>query len=139
MARQDKHQADFKKKGPSHHFEPKRFHPDKKLSKFCSNSTVAQAYLTKILSVIDNLQDNSTYSSIFKSRSANFIAYLKDTTNQGLLKTDCEGFITGLKAAKKSDKEFEREQKKLARTIEKQLKQVMYDLNHGKEFQELDS
>jgi hypothetical protein len=110
---------------------------DKKLSKFCSNTTIAQAYLTKLLSVIDNLQGNTTYSSIFQAQSAHFIAYLKDTTNQGLLQTNCEGFITGLKAAKKSDKEFAREQRKLAKTIQKQLKQVMYDINHGKEFQEL--
>ena len=92
-----------------------------------------------ILSTIDELQANATYSSIFKSQSANFIAYLKNTVNQGLVHSDCEGFIKGLKAAKKADKEAERAQKQLARTIEKQLKQVIYSINNGKEFEDLDS
>ncbi len=128
----------FKNKGHSLNAQHRRFHTDKKLPSFCSNATIGQAYLTKLLSVIDNLQANGTYSSIFNSQSANFIAYLKDTKNQGLLQTECEGFITGLNSAKKADKEFAREQKKLSREIGKQLKQVMYDINHGKKFQDLD-
>jgi hypothetical protein len=44
-----------------------------------------------------------------------------------------------LKAAKKADQEMEGAQRKLARNIEKQLKQVARDVNNGKEFDELDS
>jgi len=112
---------------------------DKKFLKFCSNNTLAQVYLTKTLSIINTLQANSSYNSILKSQFANFITYLQDTNNQGLLNSDCEGFIKGLKAAKKADKEAERAQRYLIKTIQKQIKQVGRDITNEKGFDELDS
>jgi hypothetical protein len=109
------------------------------LSKFCSDNTIAQAYLTQILSVINTLEGNSSYNSILKTRSVNFITYLKDTANQALLRTDCEAFIQGLKAAKNADKQAERTEKHLASTIRKQFKQIARDVTKGKGFVELDS
>jgi hypothetical protein len=138
LARQDKDRSHFKKKDLSfsHH---KPLPMDKKFLKFCSNNTLAQAYLTQILSIISAFQANSSYNSILKSQLTNFITYLQDTKNQGLLNSDCEAFIKGLKAAKKADKEAERAQKNLLKTIEKQIKQVGRDITNEKGFDELDS
>lgn len=92
-----------------------------------------------MLSVIHTLQGNSSYDLILKMQYANFIKYFQDSTNQDLLRNDCGSFLKGLKAAKKADQEMENVQRKLARNIEKQLKQVARDVNNGKEFDELDS
>ncbi len=95
--------------------------------------------MTQLLSVLDALQANASYNSILQFQSANYIKYLKDTTNQGLLNSDCEGFMKGLKAAMKADKEVERTQKNLAKIIEKKIKQVAWDITHGKGFYEFDN
>jgi hypothetical protein len=135
---QNKDSLHFKNKDPSH-FDHKPVSIKQKLSKFCSNSTAAQAYLTQILSVIKSLEANPSYNSILKTQSANFITYLKDTKNQELLHSDCEGFIKGLQAAKKADKEAERSQNDLVRIVQKQIKQAARDVTSGKGFHELDS
>jgi hypothetical protein len=111
----------------------------RKSLKFCSNSTTSQAYLTQIISVIDTLQANSSYNSIFKIQSANFIEYLKNTVNQELLRSDCDAFVKGLKAAKKADKEAEHEQKRLTATIRKQLQQVANSVTNSKGFYDFDN
>ena len=137
LARQDKGRSHFKRKEPSR-FDHKSSWMNLKLSKFCSNKTVATAYLTQILSVIDKFQENSSHSAILKLQSDNVIQYLKDTTHQELLRSDCEAFINGLKAAKKADKTVERTQKQLAREIRKQIKQAARNVNNGNGFHELD-
>ena len=121
------------------HFKDKDFHPkpgprEKGLSKLCSDNNAAQVYLKQILSVIETFEANSTYNSILKSESANFIDYLKDSTNQGLLTTNCEGFLQGLQSAKKADKDLEHTKKKLIKQIEKEFKQAAHDATSGKEF-----
>ena len=138
LARQDRDRPYLEKKIPPH-LGHGRDRMARKSLKFCSNSTTAQAYLTEIIPVIDSLQANSSYNSILKIRSANFIEYLKNTTNQQLLPTDCEAFIKGLTAAKKADKETERAQKRLTTTIRKQLQQVAHDVTNGKGFDEIDN
>jgi hypothetical protein len=138
LARQDKGRSHFKNKHRpdfNHHLSSKHRKP----SKFCSNNTVAQNYLTQILSVIDVLQANSSYASILKLQSTNFITYLKDINNQELLRGNCSTFVNGLKAAKKADRAVEREQKHLAATIREQIKQVARDVTNGKGFYEFDS
>lgn len=136
-SRSNKDKKHFNKKD-SFHFDGKPSSMKEKSSKFCSNNTLAQVYLTQILAVIQSFEVNSSYTSIIQTQSINFIKYLKDKTNQELLKSNCESFIQGLKLAKKADKEYEYTQKKLARNIQKQFKQIARDVNHGKGFFELD-
>jgi Glu-tRNA(Gln) amidotransferase subunit E-like FAD-binding protein len=138
LARQDKGRSHFKNKHrPDFHHDLSSKH--RKPSKFCSNNTTAQNYLTQILSIIDVLQENSSYASILKLKSTNFITYLKDIHNQELLRSDCETFLKGLKEAKKADKAVQREQKYLAATIQEQIKQVARDVTNGKGFYEFDN
>jgi ribosomal protein L22 len=90
----------------------------------CSNNTIAQSYLSQVLSLINNLQVNSSYNSILQLQSANFVSYLQNTTNQALLSTNCTTFVTDLKAAKSADQEAERTRQKIASKIEKEFQQV---------------
>ncbi|CAF3710762.1 unnamed protein product [Rotaria sp. Silwood1] len=138
LARQDKDRSHWKRKDLPR-LDHKPFKINEKFSKFCSNNTLAQIYLTDILSVIDVLQANSSYDSILKLQSANFIAYLKNTANQELLRNDCETFIKGLQTAKKADKTAQRVQQHLAATIHKKIKQVAREVTNGKGFRDLDN
>lgn len=72
-------------------------------------------------------------------KSANFINYISNTTNQGLLNNDCEAFIKGVKAAIKADEIANDANKYLASTILKKIKQVAFDVTNGKGFYELKS
>ena len=69
----------------------------------------------------------------------NFIAYLKDTKNQGILPNDCQAFLKGLKEANKADKSVQRQQKNMAAIIRKNLAQAARSVTNGKGFYDLDS
>lgn len=132
---------DFRKKDFSKfdHKSPSKSPRNKeKALKFCSNDSIAKTYVTEVLSIIANIESNSTYDSIIKNRPNNLFEFLKDKTNQELLQTNCENFLQGLKLAKKADKEYEQTQRKLTRNIQKQLKEVAKNVNNGKGFYELD-
>lgn len=119
-------------------FQFKHKNSDKKLEKICSDPDAAQEYLKQILSVIESLEANSTYTAVLQSQSANFLRYIKDSTNQNSLKENCEGFFDGLKSARKADKDHQRAQNELSHEIQKQLKQATKDISKGKNFLELD-
>ncbi|CAF3230251.1 unnamed protein product [Rotaria sp. Silwood2] len=138
FARQNKDRSHLKREDLPR-LDHKQFRINRKFSKFCSNNTIAQIYLKEISSVIDVLQANSSYNSILKLQSANFITYLKNTTNQQLLHNNCEAFIKGLKTAKKADETAQHAQQHLAATIRKKIKQVTRDVTNGKGFYDLDN
>lgn len=98
----------------------------------CANSTVAQAYLTQVLSLITNLQLNSTYNPVLQLQSPNFVSYLQNTTNQALLSTNCTAFVTNLKMAKLADELAERIRENIAFNIQYQLKQVARSATGGR-------
>ncbi|CAF1135986.1 unnamed protein product [Adineta ricciae] len=108
------------------------------LSKFCSNTTIAQNYLTKILSLIHKFQSNASYDSVLKLQSIHFINYASNRTNQELLHRDCQAFSKGLMAARKLDKLVDRTRKHLASIIQNEIQQVSQRVNNGKGFHEID-
>jgi hypothetical protein len=90
----------------------------------CSNNTIAQSYLSQVLSLINNLQANSSYNAILQLQFDNFVSYLQNTTNQALVSTNCTTFVNDLKAAKSADQEAESTRQKIASKIEKEFQQV---------------
>lgn len=139
VARRDEDGTHWKRPKGRIPFERKDSFEEKKLTEFCSNSSIVDVYLTRILALINDLQNNAAYQSILTSHWGNFIKYIQQPANKELVHKNCPDFIVGLKAAKEADRDVIIQQKNFARTIAKQMKGVMRDLNNGKAFQEFDS
>lgn len=124
IARRDKDRTHWKKFNSVKHSESEEYHEGKKSTDFCSNSSIAEAYLTRIRSLITELQGNPAYHDILTIQWANLIKYVEDPTNEGLIQSNCAGFIQGLQAAKKADGALIMEQKKLSKIIAKQFREL---------------
>ncbi|CAF0860764.1 unnamed protein product [Rotaria sordida] len=92
-----------------------------------------------MLSLINNLQENSLYNSILQIQMANVVSYLQDTTNQALLLTNCTTCVTNLKAAKSVDKTAERTRQQIASDIHRQFQQVARNATRSNAPYEFDS
>ena len=95
--------------------------------RICMNSTIAQSYLAQTLSLLNNLQRNSLYNSVLQVEMGNFVSYLRNATNQALLRRNCSAFINGLKAAKSADTATMRTRRRIAFHIRSQLLKVAYN------------
>lgn len=126
-ARRDNDRTHWKK------IDRKDFHGEKKFTEFCSNSSIADGYRTRVLILIKELQGNAAYQPILISQWGNFIKYIEEPANGELLQKNCVEFIQGLKAAKEADRDVIMQQRKLANTVAKQMKEAMFNLNDGKE------
>jgi hypothetical protein len=94
----------------------------------CTNNNTQVQYLTKILTLINTFQSNSTYNSTLQLQSANFLTYVKSSTNQALLFTNCSNFVTGLVAAKSADVTAARKRQQVAQDICRRIRQVPHDV-----------
>ena len=90
----------------------------------CMNSTIAQSYLAQTLSLLNTLQRNSLYNSVLQVEMGNFVSYLRNATNQALLRRNCSAFINGLKAAKSADRAAKRTRRRIAFDIQRQLRMI---------------
>ncbi len=104
----------------------------------CSNTTIAQSYLSQILALITKLEANSSTNSVLQLQSANFVSYLQNTTNQALLSTNCTTFVTNLKAAQSADNAAECTRQRIASNIEQKFQQVARNATHSNGPNELD-
>lgn len=95
-----------------------------KVISICSNSTTAQSYLSQALSLITNLQANATTNAVLQQQYPNFVAYLKNTSNQALLTSNCTSFVSNLKVAQRADKIAVLTTELQARQIQRQFQQV---------------
>jgi len=90
-----------------------------------SNGTAtAQSYLIQTLSLITTLQANTTTNAILQQQYPNFVSYVKDSTNQALLLSNCTGFVSNLKVAQRADRNAVFATQLLARKIQQQFNQV---------------
>ncbi|CAF3786632.1 unnamed protein product [Rotaria sp. Silwood1] len=105
----------------------------------CANSTTQAAYLAKTITLINNFQLNSTYNSVLQIESPNFVAYLKDPTNQALLYTNCSSFINGVKVAKLADETAARTRQHIAQDIHQQFEQIPHNVTGSNGPNDLDS
>lgn len=105
----------------------------------CTGNTTEVQYLTKVLTLINTLQGNATYNAIFQVQSANFLAYVKNFTNQALLYTNCPGFVTGLKAAKTADRTAARVRFQIAVDIYQRIRQIPRDITGSNGPNDMDS
>ncbi len=105
----------------------------------CTNSTTQIAYLTKILTLINNFQTNATYNSVLQIQSTNFVSYITNSTNQGLLYSNCTGYVIGLQKAKLADKVAERTRQRIAQDIYRRIRQVPRDVTGSNGPNDMDS
>ncbi|CAF2648189.1 unnamed protein product [Rotaria sp. Silwood2] len=91
-----------------------------------------------MLSLISNLQANSSYNSVLQLEMVNVVSYLQNTTNQALLSTNCTTFVTNLKAAKSADEAAERTREQIASDIQRQFKQVAHNATGSNNHNELE-
>lgn len=104
----------------------------------CANNATAPSYLSQTLALITNLQANSSYNSVLQLQNANFISYLKNTTNQALLTTNCIAFVANLKTAIAADEQAERARKQICKNIEQQFDQITRNVTGSNCRNELD-
>jgi len=53
--------------------------------------------------LITNLQSNGSFTDVLTERATE-IAYLQDTSNDGLLTSNCTAYFTGLDSARQTDR-----------------------------------
>lgn len=94
------------------------------VTSICSNSTIAQSYLSQILSLIQTLQANTTTNATLQQRYSSFVSYLQNSTNQAVLTSNCTTFVSNLKVAQAADKNRECVAQELEDRIQQQFQQV---------------
>lgn len=94
------------------------------ITSVCTNTSTQTSYITGVLTLLNNIQQNATYNAVLQSRSPNFIAYVRNSVNQALLYQNCPAFVTGVKAAKSADAAMERSRCQVVRDIYQRLRQV---------------
>ena len=104
----------------------------------CSNTTIAQLYLNQTLALVNNLQANPSWNSTLQLTSANFVACLKNSTNQAMITTNCPLFVATLRAAKILDVAAKNTRQQLACSLEQQFQQVIRNVTGGYGRNELD-
>lgn len=90
----------------------------------CTNATVTQSYLTKVLAAINAVQANATTNAILQQDRTNFVTYLRNSTNQVLALTNCTVFLTGLKGAMVADRQAVYGRLRMLSSIEQQFRQA---------------
>lgn len=73
-----------------------------------------------------------------QEQSPNFIAYIRNPANQGLLYSNCSAFITGVKAAKSADQNIQRARQQIRADIYQRFRQVPRDVTGSNRPNELD-
>jgi hypothetical protein len=71
----------------------------------------------------------------------NLVTYIKNSTNEGLLYTNCPAFVTGFKNAQLADEAAARTRKRICRDIYQRIQQVPRDVvgNNGPNNMDIDS
>lgn len=72
------------------------------MSNICSNSSLTSSFLTKAQQAIADFRANSSFTQALNNQ-ANAVAYILNDDNVDLLSTNCTGFFSGLRQAKKLD------------------------------------
>jgi hypothetical protein len=90
----------------------------------CTNTTARAAYLTNINNLINSLQGNASYTAVLQFTAANFVAYIRSPSNQGLLSSNCTAFVAGVKTAKLADIAGRRLMEKIDREVHNRIRQV---------------
>lgn len=73
-----------------------------------------------------------------QEQSPNFIAYIRNPANQGLLYINCSAFITGVKAAKSVDQAAQRARQQIRADIYQRFRQVPHEVTNSNLPNELD-
>jgi hypothetical protein len=105
----------------------------------CANNITKAAYLNQTLTLITYFQLNATYSPVFQLESPNFILYMKNSTNQALLYSNCTAFVIGVKNAKSADEAAECTRERISQYIDQRFQQVVYNVTGSKGPNDLDS
>ena len=90
----------------------------------CANRTIAPTYVSRVVSVINSLQANVTTNALLQRNKPNFVAYLKNTSNQVLASSNCTAFVAGVKNAMAADGIINRAEMNVALSMEQQLRQA---------------
>ena len=100
----------------------------------CANNTTQSAYLSRTLALIRSFQLNATYNTVLQDRSSSFVAYIQNPANQGLLRSNCSAFVTGVRSAKSADQKTQRARQQIRADIYRRFRQVPRDvvMNNGR-------
>ncbi|CAF2042584.1 unnamed protein product, partial [Rotaria magnacalcarata] len=120
---------------PSGHgnHSPSGGHTNKRTSKLCGNSSLAQAFLSKSQAVIAELKSNGSFAQLLQQK-AQEVAYMQNSANVALLSSNCTQYFNGLTAAKHADMKTQRQQHKYERIGAHLLQQIIPAIfGHGSE------
>lgn len=71
-------------------------------TRLCTNTTVAQLFVTQTRAQIAAFAANSSFAD-FLQKNTQAVAYLQNASNDGLISTNCTGYFTGLQTAHMND------------------------------------
>ena len=91
------------------------------------------------MALINSFQSNATYKTILQEQTPNFVAYIQNPTNQGLLYSNCSLFIAGVKLAKVADQGVQRARQQTSQDIDRRFRQVPHNVTGSNGPNELDS
>ena len=69
---------------------------DQMLQKLCSNSSIAEKFLSDVRAMINGIRASGKYTAAF-SANAVILAYIENENNAQLIKSNCSGYFDGLK------------------------------------------
>lgn len=74
-----------------------------------------------------------------QERSPNFIAYIQNPSNQGLLRSNCTAFVAGVRDAKSVDQRTQRAREQIRADIYRRFRQVPRDVVANNRPNDMDS